>query len=118
MEGYITNRQQYVEIDGAKSKLLNITTGVPQGSILGRLLFIIYKNDIANSSNLFDFIIYADDTTLSTTLEIIIRDTNNTDIETYINMELAKISDWLKTNKLSLSIEKSKHMIFHTPQKK
>ncbi len=64
------------------------------------------------------FIIYADDTTLSTTLEIINRDKNNTDIETNINMELASISDWLKANKLSLSMEKSKYMIFHTPQKK
>ncbi len=90
MESYITNRKQYVKIDGTKSKLLTISTGVPQGSILGPLLFI---NDIANSSNLFDFIIYADDTTLLTTLEIIIRDKNNTDIETNIDMELASISD-------------------------
>ncbi len=43
---------------------------------------------------------------------------NNTDIETNINMELASISDWLKVNKLSLSLEKSKYMKFHTPQKK
>ncbi len=61
--------------------------------------------------------IYADDINLSTTLEIIIRDTKNTDIESYINMELDSISDWLKTNKLSLSFEKSRYMIFHTPQK-
>ncbi len=114
MESYIINRKQYVEIDGTKSELLNITTGVPQGSILGPLLFIIYINDIATSSNLFDFIIYADDTNLSTTLAIIVRNTNNTDVETYINKELAGINDWLKINKLSLSIEKSKYMIFHT----
>ncbi len=73
--------------------------------------------DIDKSSNLFDFIMYADDTTLSTTLEITIRDTKNTDVKSYINMELASINDWLKTNKLSLSIEKSKYMIFHTAQK-
>ncbi len=72
MESYITNRKQYVEKDGTKSKLLTISTGVPQGSILGPLLFIKYINDIANSSNLFDLIIYADDTNLSATLEIII----------------------------------------------
>ncbi len=101
MESYIINRKQYVEIDGTKSELLNITTGVPQGSILGPLLFIIYIDDIASSSNLFEFIIYADDTTLSTTLEIIVRNTNNTDVETYINKELSGISDWLKINKLN-----------------
>ncbi len=68
MESYITNRKQYVDMDGVESDILSITTGVPQGSILGSLLFIIYINDIANASNLFKFIIYADDTTLSTTL--------------------------------------------------
>ncbi len=95
-------------------KSVNISTGDPQGSIRGLLLFIIYINHIVNSSNLFDFIIYADDTTLSNTLENIIRNKNNTD---NINMELASISDWLKTNKLSLSFYKTKYMIFHTPQK-
>ncbi len=64
ISSYITNRKQYIEIDITKSKLLNTTTGVHQGSILG---IYIYINDIANSSNLPDFIIYADDTTLSTT---------------------------------------------------
>ncbi len=63
IENYI-NRKQYVEMDGTKSNLLSITTGVPQGSILGLLLFIIYINDISNARSLFDFITYADDTTL------------------------------------------------------
>ncbi len=65
---YLTNRYQYVQIENAKSQLLAINTGVPQGSILGPLLFIIYINDISQSSDKFDFIAYADDTTLSTTL--------------------------------------------------
>jgi len=118
MESYLTNRKQYVEMEGVESELLTVITGVPQGSILGPLLFIIYINDIVSASNLFNFIIYADDTTLSTTLEIIIKDTNYGNIESKINRELAGINDWLKTNKLSLNVSKSKYMIFHTPQKK
>ncbi len=117
MESYITNRKQYVDMDGVESDILSITTGVPQGSILGPLLFIIYINDIANASNLFKFIIYADDTTLSTTLEIVIKDTNGGSIEAKLNRELAGINDWLKSNKLSLNVIKSKYMIFHTAQK-
>ncbi len=118
MESYITNRNQYVEIDNPISDTLSIMTGVPQGSILGPLLFIIYINDIVSSSKLFDFIIYADDTTLSTTLKIIIKDTNNSDPESIINKELQNINDWLKSNKLSVNISKCKYMIFHTPQKR
>ncbi len=53
---------------------------------------------------IFDFIVYADDTTLSATLEIIIHDRNNSEIQSSINKELIGINDWLKTNKLSLNI--------------
>ncbi len=120
MESYMTNRIHQLEIDGVKSDLLNLSTGVPQGSILGPLLFIIYINDIANASKLFDFIIYADDTTPSTTLEIIYRDTNNNNINTdkMINAELNNIDEWLNINKLTLNTGKCKYMIFHTPQKR
>ena len=59
----------YVEIDNAKSSVRHLTTGVPQGSILGPLLFLIYMNDISNSSSLFKFILFADDTNLFTTIE-------------------------------------------------
>ncbi len=77
IQSYLTNQKQYVEIDGSNSDILSLTTGVPQDSILGPLLVIIYINDIAQVSKLFDFIIYADDTTLSTTLEIVIRNIPN-----------------------------------------
>ncbi len=106
-------------MDDVQSQMLMLTTGVPQGSILGPLLFIIYVNDMANTSNLFKFIIYADVTTLFTKIEVILSDMNNTDVESKINLGLGCINDWQKCNKLSLNISKCKYyMIFHKPQKK
>ncbi len=118
MESYLLNRKQYVEIDDSDSNMLILTTGVPQGSILGPLLFIIYMNDKAHASKLFDFIIYADDTTLSTTIEIVVKSTTNLPISDILNNELSLVNNWLKINKLSLNIKKSKCMIFHTNKKK
>ena len=61
---YLANRSQHVKIDDTSSALLNVSCGVPQGSILGPLLFIIYTNDITNASNIAMFILFADDTNL------------------------------------------------------
>ena len=113
-QSYLSNRLQFVENDDTMSDTLEISTGVPQGSVLGPLLYLIYINDIAKSSDSFDFICYADDTSLSS----IINYFNSTDnsIENNINNELAKVNDWLKINKLSLNIDKTKFMIFHNYQ--
>ncbi len=72
---YLTDRKQFVEINDVKSDTLILKTGLPQGSILGHLLFIIYINDITHASQIFDFIIYGDDTNLSSSLKIILKDT-------------------------------------------
>ncbi len=103
---------------GSNSDMLSLSTGVPQGSILGPLLFIIYINDIAQARKLFDFIIYADDTTLSNTLEIVIRNTPNLNADSILNTELKNVNHWLKLNKLSLNLKKCKYMIFHRHRKK
>ena len=116
---YLNNRKQYTEIYHTKSNMLPITTGIPQGSIVGPLLFIIiymyiyiYINDFAQASKMFNFIIYADDTTLSSPLNTFNDNIQNGNLESLINDELLKINEWLKINKLSLNIAKSKYMTF------
>ena len=112
---YLNNRKQYVEFEDTKSDILPITVGVPQGSILGPLLFIIYINDFSQASSIFNFIMYADDTTLFSNLKSF---GNKIQTKEYlINSELSNVIEWLNINKLSLNKSKSKYMIFHVPNK-
>ena len=107
-KSYILNRNQFVTFKHCKSETLETQTGVPQGSILGPLLFIIYTNDIVNVSNYFEPIIYADDTSLiNTSLNL-----NKTEDIATLNNEFNKIYQWLTINKLTLNISKTKYMIF------
>ena len=92
---------------------------MPQGSILGPLLFIIYMNDIYTVSDNLNFILYADDTTLSSPMCSFSSgcDGDVERVSILINLELNKIADWLAVNKLSLNVQKTKLMIFHYRQR-
>ena len=115
---YLSDRSQYVQYKDKTSRMSTITTGVPQGSILGPLLFIIYINDIAKVTNKFHFTIYADDTTL---IEPICtfshNEQNNINLSRDINNELKAIVEWLALNKLSLNVKKTKMMLLHYKQR-
>ena len=85
--------------------------GVPQGSVLGPLLFLLYVNDIANSSKHLSFYLFADDTS------IIYANKNLHNLEQIVNSELSNVSDWLLANKLTLNFKKSNYVLFRPRQK-
>ena len=118
---YLMNRQQLVDYDGTISSVTILNTGVPQGSILGPLLFIIYMNDIHEASENFHAILYADDTSFFSSLGYFNVSLNgNFDkhvLSTNINNELRKTQEWLNINKLSLNVGKTKYIIFHNHQR-
>ena len=118
---YLNNRKQYVSYNGVKSNLLTIKCGVPQGPILGPLLFLLYINDIANVSEKIFLLLFADDS------NAFISGSDINDLILEINNELKQLVIWLNINKLSLNIveihvfhisniDKTHYMIF-TPSK-
>ena len=109
---YLQNRKQYIHIDDTNSYLGSISCGVPQGSILGPLLFILYINDISNISHLMHTILIANDTTI-----LIESDHVSTALK-LMNKELQKLNTWLTTNKLSLNISKTHYMVFDRGKEK
>jgi hypothetical protein len=85
-----------------------ITCGVPQGSVLGPLLFIVYANDLANSSKLGEFVTYADDT------NVIYSHIDPNELSALVNSELKYVSSWFSNNKLAVNVEKTNFIVFKT----
>ena len=105
-ESYLKDRAQYVAINGAKSSAKNILYGIPQGSILGPLLFVIYINDLPGISNLAKFILYADDA------NIIITGSTIQEVIEIVEQLTKKLVSWVYSNGLALNLKKTCYMIF------
>ena len=106
------NRSETLEINKQLSDAALITNAVPQGSVLGPLLFLLYINDIHTCCDTFNFYLFADDT------NILYANKNLRSVEATVNSELKKLYLWLVSNKLTLNTKKTvKFVIFHPNQK-
>ena len=103
---YLDKRSQYVYYNDVKSDTLDISCGVPQGSILGQKLFILYINDMVNVSKLLKFIIFADDTNLFCSNRDIVY------LSIMVCQEVSKLETWFALNKLSLNVSRTNLIIF------
>ena len=108
----ISEREQYVVYNDTSSSKQRITCGVPQGSILGPLLFLLYINDLANASDVIFSLLFADDSNM------FISGKNPDDLVIKMNTEIVKVVDWLKINKLSLNLKKTHFIIFRKSRQK
>ena len=106
ISSYLSNRSQFVCYNEVHSDLLNISCGVPQGSILGPKLFILYINDLCNISRLVKYILFADDANL------FCADKNINQLVTTVSTVLDKLCIWFAVNKLSLNVSKTSYMLF------
>jgi len=106
---YLSNRCQFTKFGETESSRINRTCGVPQGSILGPLLFLLYINELPQASA-FQTVLFADDTCLSK-----ISNCMRT-LQAAVNGEIKHVDDWLISNKLTLNCSKAKFMDLRTSQ--
>ena len=106
LKSYLGNRQQYVVYGDAASLPQKIEIGVPQGSILGPLLFIVYINDLPKASSFFEYIFFADDSNTYASGK------DKKQLHDQATKELGKLSNWFAHNRLSLHFEKTEFMTF------
>ena len=105
-KSYLENRKQFVFSNGVSSDLTELNRGVPQGSVLGLILFLIYINDLPNISNKLNFYLFADDTNTYVEADDL------ESLEDIMNQDLKKLHDWLCINRPSLNISKTNFVIF------
>ena len=108
---YLSHRTQTTEINSCICSRLNINCGVPQGSVLGPLLFLLCINDIQKCSNKLQFFLFEDDTNVP----FAHKDLKS--LERILNEELHNLYTWLTSNKLTLNIKKSNYVISRPHQK-
>ena len=111
LSSYLRNRKLYVQLEGYKSECMRTVCGVPQGSVLGPKLFILYINDICDVSKILQFVLFADDTNFFCSgddLGIIAENITN---------EMIKLKRWFDENKLLLNLKKTKFMVFTNRKK-
>ena len=101
-ENYLYNRKQIVKYNGVQSEEMTIRSGVPQGSVLGPLLFLLYINDIQYCSELVSIVLFADDTNIHYNHTCLKK------MNEFTQVKINKIADWLNANKLSINTEKKK----------
>ena len=104
---YLNGKKQYIKItESADTLKKNIKCGVPQGSLLGPLLLLLYVNDLPNSSNVFVLIMLADDT------NFFFEDSSKNALFKTVNVKLIKINEWLSASKLSLNVGNTNFSLF------
>ena len=107
---YLNDLKQFTVFNSKNSSLQSVSCGIPQGSIIGPLLFLMYINDLHSVSPILNFILFADDT------NILYKHKDVECLTKNLNTELLKVSEWIKANKLQLNYEKNNVMLFNFPK--
>ena len=111
-KSYLSQREQFVNVNGHNSLSLPVTCDVPQGSILEPVLFLLYVNDLPNTSSLLTFHLFADDTNRYFSSK------NLSHLEANLNHELKSVAEWMKCNRLPPSISETNFILFHSSKLK